>query len=341
MSPIQKRMYALCSEFVQYQLTFSEERNYLPYITILRQLCNAPELLCTDADPTSDSSTASLLRAAESVYETGRAHRALRESGKLAVLHTLLTSVRKHTDDRVIVVSNFTSTLDLLQRYCNEQRFPTLRLDGKTKQDARAKLVAQFNRNDGSDQEPFVFLLSSRSGGVGLNLIGANRLVLFDSDWNPSTDRQAMARIHRDGQTKPCFIYRLLLVGTMDEKMYQRQITKIGLSDALVGSDTHSAEQASTVGDSFSQEEIKDIFTMHPSTHCHTHDLLRCRCEGNGTNPQALLDKDDDDVLPKMRSGFVSAAHVQKESELVGYLSHAGTQSAPTAREAAGRTTAL
>lgn len=65
-------------------------------------------------------------------------------------------------------------------------------------------------------------------------MIGANRLILFDSDWNPSVDRQAMARIHRDGQKKTCYIYRLLIPGTMDEKIYQRQLSKLSLSDALM-----------------------------------------------------------------------------------------------------------
>jgi DNA repair and recombination protein RAD54B len=76
--------------------------------------------------------------------------------------------------------------------------------------------------------------LSTKAGGTGINLIGANRLILFDSDWNPSTDRQAMARIHRDGQKKPCYIYRILIPGTMDEKIYQRQISKLSLSDSLM-----------------------------------------------------------------------------------------------------------
>ncbi|WFC99495.1 helicase [Malassezia yamatoensis] len=317
MSPIQRRMYALCTEFVQYQLTFSEERNYLPFITLLRQLCNAPELL-TDSDRPSDSTIGGVLQAVGKVYNQGAARRiATQHSGKLAVLHALLRTIRSTTKDRVIIVSNFTATLDLLQRYCQDQHYPTLRLDGKTKQEARAKLVSQFNRHSSdSDHEPFVFLLSSKSGGVGLNLIGANRLILFDSDWNPSTDRQAMARIHRDGQTKPCYIYRLLLVGAMDEKMYQRQITKIGLSDALVGSDTRTVEQASSVGDSFSQEEIKDIFTLHPYTRCLSHDLLRCPCNGQGTPPPKVSESEQDDILPRMRTGFVSASDVQKESVL-------------------------
>ncbi|WFD43583.1 helicase [Malassezia psittaci] len=266
----------------------------------------------------SDSTIGGVLQAVGKVYNQAAVRRTTtQQSGKLAVLHALLKTIRNTTKDRVIIVSNFTATLDLLQRYCQDQRYPTLRLDGKTKQEARAKLVSQFNRHSSdSDDEVFVFLLSSKSGGVGLNLIGANRLILFDSDWNPSTDRQAMARIHRDGQTKPCYIYRLLLVGAMDEKMYQRQITKIGLSDALVGSDTRTIEQASSVGDSFSQEEIKDIFTLHPYTRCLSHDLLRCPCDGQGTPPPKVSESEQDDVLPRMRTGFVSASDVQKESVL-------------------------
>lgn len=80
----------------------------------------------------------------------------------------------------------------------------------------------------------FVFLLSTKAGGTGLNIVGASRLVLFDCDWNPANDLQAMGRIHRDGQTKPCFIYRLVTTGTIDEKIFQRQITKMGLADSLM-----------------------------------------------------------------------------------------------------------
>lgn len=76
-------------------------------------------------------------------------------------------------------------------------------------QRSRFQIVAQFNDPTSPD---FVFLLSSKAGGCGLNLIGANRLVMFDPDWNPANDDQAMARVWRDGQKKPCFIYRLLSV---------------------------------------------------------------------------------------------------------------------------------
>lgn len=84
-----------------------------------------------------------------------------------------------------------------------------VRLDGTMSIKKRAKVVEQFNK---SDSEEWIFMLSSKAGGCGLNLIGANRLVMFDPDWNPANDDQAMARVWRDGQKKPCFIYRFLTV---------------------------------------------------------------------------------------------------------------------------------
>ena len=108
------------------------------------------------------------------------------------------------------------------------------------------KVVDQFN-DPTSGQ--FVFMLSSKAGGCGLNLIGANRLVrpeqtkylliqnlqvMFDPDWNPANDEQAMARVWRDGQKKQCFIYRMLAVGTIEEKIFQRQTHKKALSSCVV-----------------------------------------------------------------------------------------------------------
>ena len=78
--------------------------------------------------------------------------------------------------------------------------------------------VANFNS---IFSDCFVFLLSTQAGGVGLNLIGANRLVLFDSHWNPAHDQQALARVHRDGQRKEVYLYRLVSTGTIEEKIYQ------------------------------------------------------------------------------------------------------------------------
>ncbi|XP_069847179.1 DNA repair and recombination protein RAD54B isoform X2 [Dipodomys merriami] len=115
---------------------------------------------------------------------------------------------------------------------------------------------------------------NSKAGGVGLNLIGGSHLILYDIDWNPATDIQAMSRVWRDGQKHPVHIYRLLTTGTIEEKIYQRQISKQGLSGAVVDLSKTSEHIQ------FSVEELKNLFTLHESSHCVTHDLLDCECTG-------------------------------------------------------------
>jgi DNA repair and recombination protein RAD54B len=110
---------------------------------------------------------------------------------------------------------------------------------------------------------------------VGLNLIGASRIVLFDIDWNPATDLQAMARIHRDGQKLPCKVYRLLIQGGLDEKIYQRQVMKMGLANAVVDNKASAS--------SFSQEELRDLFRLDEREGCQTHDILGCTCDCKGS----------------------------------------------------------
>lgn len=130
-------------------------------------------------------------------------------SGKLAILDCLLAFVKASTNDKVVLVSNYTQTLDLFEQLSALRNYAYVRLDGSMSIKKRAKVVEKFN--DPSSPE-FIFMLSSKAGGCGLNLIGANRLVMFDPDWNPANDDQAMARVWRDGQKKQCFIYRLLAV---------------------------------------------------------------------------------------------------------------------------------
>ncbi|WFD34720.1 helicase [Malassezia cuniculi] len=298
MPPVQRVLYSFVLSYVHAQLASGKARTYLPYIMMLRQLCNAPELVVNE-DEASDADAQKLSRAVcelRAALKRRTEWAEASESGKLHVLLELLATVRTHTGDRVIIVSNFTKTLDMLQRCCTRQGYPVIRLDGRTRQDERTRLVASFNSTEGEDDEPFIFLLSAKSGGVGLNLIGANRLVLYDSDWNPSTDQQAMARIHRDGQMKPCFIYRMLLSGSIDEKIYQRQLTKMGLSDTLIGE--------GTAGDSFSQEDLRDIFMLE-DTKCLTHDLLECLCGGDGS--EAKVRTDDREKNDGKPPGFMTA----------------------------------
>lgn len=147
-----------------------------------------------------------------------------------------------------------------------------LRLDGTTPNNIRGKLVNRFNR----DELILVFLLSSKSGGTGINLVGASRLILYDNDWNPSTDLQSMSRIHRDGQRKPCYIYRIFTTGCIDEKIFQRQLMKNKLSSKFLDND------ASSKSDVFDYNDLRNLFEIDVGTKSNTHDLLGCSCAGDG-----------------------------------------------------------
>ncbi|KAK4320055.1 hypothetical protein Pmani_009061 [Petrolisthes manimaculis] len=161
----------------------------LAAITSMKKLCNHPDLIWQK------------VKAKESGYTELQPHfppghdpkHLLPElSGKVAVLDALLALIRSGTDDQVVLISNYTQTLDLFQQLAALRHYPYVRLDGSMSIKKRAKMVEQFNDPSSKD---FIFMLSSKAGGCGLNLIGANRLVMFDPDWNPANDDQTMARV--------------------------------------------------------------------------------------------------------------------------------------------------
>jgi len=131
----------------------------------------------------------------------------------------------------------------------------------------RQKVVDDFNDPNNS---AFVFLLSSKAGGCGINLIGANRLILFDPDWNPAADQQALARVWRDGQKKECFIYRFISKGTIEEKIFQRQASKQALSSAVVDEVEDGTRH-------FSIDLLRQLFLFKENTLSETHDTFKCR----------------------------------------------------------------
>ena len=118
-------------------------------------------------------------------------------------------------------------------------------------------MVEDFNNPNGG---LYCFFLSSKAGGCGLNLIGGNRLVLFDPDWNPANDKQAAARVWRDGQKKRCYLYRMLCAGSIEEKVFERQLSKEGLAGVATNEvRALSAQHSSTA----------HTFTAHTSPHLH------------------------------------------------------------------------
>ncbi|XP_075477166.1 protein CHROMATIN REMODELING 25 isoform X3 [Primulina tabacum] len=244
----------------------AKQSKILAYITALKKLCNHPKLIYDTIK--SGSSGASgfedCLRFFPAEIFSGRTGSWaggdgiwVELSGKMHVLARLLAQLRQRTDDRIVLVSNYTQTLDLFAQLCRERRYPFLRLDGSTSISKRQKLVNCFN--DLSKDE-FVFLLSSKAGGCGLNLIGGNRLVLFDPDWNPANDKQAAARVWRDGQKKRVYIYRFLSAGTIEEKVYQRQMSKEGLQKVIQQEHVDSEK-----GNLVSTEDLRDLFTFQES----------------------------------------------------------------------------
>ena len=283
----------------------------LQLITVLKKVCNSPTLLTVN-DKGSEPSNSNVANLMTSIPISLLQMNYLAASSKMRVLDRMLKQLSRTTSEKVVLVSNYTSTLDLLGQHLSGLSLPFLRLDGSTPASKRQGLINQFNKTDAS--KSFAFLLSAKSGGAGINLIGASRLVLFDVDWNPATDLQAMARIHRDGQKLPVKIYRLLMAGGMDEKIYQRQITKMGLADSVVDGKKNDA--------SFSAEELRDLFRLDLEASCQTHDLLGCDCHGRGLepalppsspDPAVVIDSDqedhesDDDILLPARPTLVPA----------------------------------
>ncbi|KAF9164887.1 helicase [Mortierella sp. AD010] len=270
-SRLQRRIYRHMVDSPYLQSCFSMDGSrHLACIIALRKLCNSPKLVLDQAESKDGSEAQGLYNGVNSLLQSsGCDMRDPSISGKLSFVDALLKSIKHDTTERVVLVSNFTQALDLLEDICVRRNYGYFRLDGSTPTHKRQEFVDKFNA---VSCQKYVFLLSAKSGGVGLNLIGASRLILFDIDWNPSVDLQAMARIHRDGQTRPVFIYRLLLSGTIEEKMYQRQLTKVGLSDALMDGKT------SEMLNKFSMAELRDLFTLHEDEDCLTHSLLGCGC---------------------------------------------------------------
>lgn len=143
------------------------------------------------------------------------------DSGKLARLDALLKEL-KANDHRVLLYFQMTRMIDLMEEYLTYRNYKFVRLDGSTKLEDRRDTVADFQ----ADRSIFVFLLSTRAGGLGINLTSADTVIFYDSDWNPTIDSQAMDRAHRLGQTRQVTVYRLITRGTIEERIRKRALQK-------------------------------------------------------------------------------------------------------------------
>ncbi|GAA5825863.1 hypothetical protein JCM3770_003364 [Rhodotorula araucariae] len=151
-------------------------------------------------------------------------------AGKMLVLDKLLKSM-KAKGSRVLIFSQMSRVLDILEDFCLFREYQYCRLDGGTAHEDRMEQIDAFNK---PDSEKFIFLLTTRAGGLGINLVTADVVVLYDSDWNPQADLQAMDRAHRIGQTKQVYVFRFVTENAVEEKVLERAAQKLRLDQLVI-----------------------------------------------------------------------------------------------------------
>uniref|UniRef100_A0A8P4KI34 Lymphoid-specific helicase n=1 Tax=Dicentrarchus labrax TaxID=13489 RepID=A0A8P4KI34_DICLA len=184
-------------------------------LMLLKRCCNHPYLVEYPLDP--------------ATQEFKIDEQLVQSSGKFLILDALLPALKKR-GHKVLIFSQMTSILDILMDYCYLRGFQYSRLDGSMSYADRDENMTKFSK----DPEVFLFLLSTRAGGLGINLTAADTVIIFDSDWNPQADLQAQDRCHRIGQTKPVVVYRLVTANTIDQKILERASAKRKLEQMVI-----------------------------------------------------------------------------------------------------------
>jgi transcriptional regulator ATRX len=184
-------------------------------------------------------------------------------SGKFYLLSKILEYSRT-VGDKLLVFSQNLLSLDTIEKFLDHQHKQKIntwtknidyfRMDGGTEISKRTSDIDKFN--DKLNKRARLFLISTKAGGIGINLVGANRCVIFDANWNPSHDNQSVYRIYRFGQQKEVFVYRFLAQGTMEEKIYQRQVIKQSLSQRVL--DEHQLDRH------FTSQELRELYAFEP-----------------------------------------------------------------------------
>ncbi|XP_041427007.1 lymphoid-specific helicase [Xenopus laevis] len=182
---------------------------------LLRKCCNHPYLIEYPLDPLTQN-----FKIDEELVNS---------SGKFLLLDRLLPEMKKR-GHKVLIFSQMTMMLDILMDYCYYKKFSFCRLDGSMSYADREENMQSFN----TDPDVFIFLVSTRAGGLGINLTAADTVIIYDSDWNPQADLQAQDRCHRIGQTRPVVVYRLVTANTIDQKIVERAAAKRKLEKLVI-----------------------------------------------------------------------------------------------------------
>ncbi|KAG8219916.1 SNF2 family DNA-dependent ATPase [Butyriboletus roseoflavus] len=206
-------LYGLSRELQQSPAACSLYNDLVPMVPAAGLVCSSP----SDQLP-------------QSSMQIPEAKRLVYDSAKLARLDMLLQEL-KAGDHRVLIYFQMTRMMDLMEEYLIYRQYRYLRLDGSSKLEDRRDMVIDWQTRP----DIFVFLLSTRAGGLGINLTAADTVIFYDHDWNPSNDAQAMDRAHRLGQTRQVTVYRLITKGTIDERIIQLARVKKDVQDIVVG----------------------------------------------------------------------------------------------------------
>ncbi|XP_051970382.1 SWI/SNF-related matrix-associated actin-dependent regulator of chromatin subfamily A member 5-like [Xyrauchen texanus] len=214
-------------------------------------------------------------------------------SGKMVALDKLLPKVQEQ-GSRVLIFSQMTRMLDILEDYCMWKGYEYCRLDGNTPHEAREQAIDGFNAPNSSK---FIFMLSTRAGGLGINLATADVVILYDSDWNPQVDLQAMDRAHRIGQRKPVKVFRLITENTVEDRIVERAEMKLRL-DSIVIQQGRLIDQQNKLG----KDEMLQMI-RHGATHVFA------------SKDSELTDEDIDTILER---GAKKTAEMNERMKTLG-----------------------
>ena len=180
----------------------------------------------------------------------------INSSGKMVLLDKLLPKL-KSSGHRVLIFSQMVKMLDILEDYLIRKQYPFERIDGRIRGNLRQAAIDRYCR---PDSDRFVFLLCTKAGGLGINLVAADTCIIYDSDWNPQNDLQAQARCHRIGQDKSVKIYRLITRNTYEREMFDRASLKLGLDKAVLQSmNTNQGNKTTEKANQLTKKEIEDL----------------------------------------------------------------------------------
>mmetsp|Transcript_18972 Transcript_18972/g.39438 ORF Transcript_18972/g.39438 Transcript_18972/m.39438 type:complete len:220 (+) Transcript_18972:2-661(+) len=200
----------------------------------------------------------------------------------------------KNSNSKCLIFAQFTQSLDVVEKFLLEPHMPSLRylrLDGSVPMNQRNSIVNCFNQ----DHNVKVLLLTTKVGGLGLNLTGADKVIFLEPDWNPYVDLQAMDRAHRIGQTKTVNVYRLITSNTIEEKIMQLQRRKKATSDAVVNTENSAMFSMGT-------DRLLDIFTFSGSG---STAAARTEDDGKSDNALTYLDDHSDEYASLSVKGFL------------------------------------